>query len=79
MSGSRRVATAKAGDVGAGYESRAVNLLKFHELGELPPYVVSSALHKALGKMRNCSMRNAGGEMWNGPEWICGTLLRNRG
>jgi len=65
MLGSRRVATAKAGDVGAGYESLAVNLLRFHKLGHIPPYVCISALHEAVGKMWNCGMRNAEGEMQN--------------
>jgi len=68
MSGSRRVATAKAGDVCVGYESFAVNLLRVLELGELPPYVYISALHDVVGKMRNCGIRHAEGEIRNGLE-----------
>ena len=69
MYGSRHVATANAGDVGARYESLVVNLLRFHKLGQLTPYVCISAFDEAVGKMRNCGMGNAEGEMRNGPEW----------
>ena len=59
-------------------ESLAVNLLTVHELGELPPYVCISALHDIVGKMRNCGIRNAEGEIRNGPEWNVRNVTEKR-
>jgi len=77
MSGSRRVATAKAGDVGMGYESLAVHLLRVHELVN---YLHMCALVHYMMILVKCEIAAYGmrkvkyGMVPNG---MYGTLLRN--